>query len=122
MSDGHEFRASVARKIKDDDAANHQHVKSLVKRSDGELDEVIAFNQLSNIIKDQHNKELHEPNTATWSFKAINNHQGPLNSSGRHRKGHNVLVHWEDGSETCKPLTVMAKATPPDLCSPCQNS
>ena len=114
MPDGRKFRATVARKIKDDDAANHQKIRFLVEMSNGELDEVIAYNELSNIIEDQHNKELQEPDSATWAFKAINEHQGPLNSSDRRYKGssYNVLVHWEDGSETFEPLTVMAKADP----------
>jgi hypothetical protein len=86
----------------------HQPSKFLVQMSNG----AITCNELSNIIKDQHNKELHKPDSAAWSLKAISNHQGPLNSSD---KGHtnsscNVLVHWEDGSETFKLLTVMAEA------------
>jgi hypothetical protein len=114
MPDGRKFRASVARKIRDADAANHHKIKFLVEMSNGELDEVIAYNELSNIIEDQHEKELHEPDSATWSFKAINDHQGPLTTSDRRYKGssYNVLVHWEDGSETYEPLTVMAKADP----------
>jgi hypothetical protein len=114
MPDGRKFRATVARKIRDDDAADHQKIKFLVEMSNGQLDEVIAYNELSNIIEDQHNKELHEPDSATWAFTAINNHQGPLTTSDSRYKGssYNVLVHWEDGSETFEPLTVMAKADP----------
>ena len=82
--------------------------------SNGQLDEVLAYNELSNIIEDQHNKELHEPDSATWAFKAINDHQGPLTTSDRRYKGssYNVLVHWEDGSETFEPLSVIAKSDP----------
>jgi hypothetical protein len=99
MPDGRKFRASVARKIKDNDAANHKKIKFLVEMSNGELDEVIAYNELSNIIEDQQNKELHEPNLATWSFTASNDHQGPLTTSDRRYKGssYNVLVHWGAG-------------------------
>jgi hypothetical protein len=81
MPDGRKVRASVARKIRDDDAANHQKIKFLVQISNGELDEVIAYNELSNIIQDQHNQELNEPESVTWAFKAINEHQGPFNTS-----------------------------------------
>jgi hypothetical protein len=114
MPDGRKFRASAAHKIKDDDSANYQKIKFLVKMSNGELDEVIAYNELSNIIEDQHNKELHKPDSAIWAFKAINAHQGPLSNSDRRYKisSYNVLVHWEDGSEAFEPLTVMAKADP----------
>jgi hypothetical protein len=115
MPDGRKVRASVACKIRDDDAANHQKIKFLVEISSGEIDEVIAYNELSNIIEDQHNQELNEPESATFVFKAINEHQGrPLNTSDHRYKGssYNVLVHWEDGSEIFKPLTIMVKDDP----------
>ena len=55
MPDGSKHRASVARKIKDDDAANHQKIRFLIEiGTEGELDEIIAYNELSNIIEDQH--------------------------------------------------------------------
>jgi hypothetical protein len=114
MEDGCKFCATVARKIQDDDAANDQKIKFLVEMSNGELDEIVAYNELSNIIEDQHEKELHAPKLATWSFKSRNDHQGPLHPSNSHYKGssYNVLVHWEDGSEIFEPLNVMAKAYP----------
>jgi hypothetical protein len=82
--------------------------------SNGQLDEIIAYNELSDIIEQQHEDELHAPDNSTWAFKAINSHQGPLQSNDRRYKGssYNVLVHWEDGSETYEPLSVMAKADP----------
>jgi hypothetical protein len=94
MPDRRKVRASVARKIRDDDAANHQKIEFLVEISNGELDDVITYNKLSNTIEDQH-KELNEPESATWAFKAINEHQGPLNTSDHRYKGssYNVLVH-----------------------------
>jgi hypothetical protein len=39
------------------DVANHQKIKFLV--SDGQLDEIIAYNELSNIIEQHHNLESH---------------------------------------------------------------
>jgi heat shock protein HspQ len=81
--DGRKFRASVARKILDNDAANHQKIYFLVEMSNGELNEIIAYNELSNIIEDRHNQELNEPKLATWSFKGINDHQGPLQQSDK---------------------------------------
>jgi hypothetical protein len=110
--DGCKFHATIARKIQDNDADTHQKINFLVEMSNGELDKIIAYNELSNIIKDQHEKELHAPKSAPWSFKFLNDHQGPLHPSNSHNKGssYNVLVHWEDGSETFEPLNVMAKA------------
>jgi hypothetical protein len=48
---------------------------------------------------------VHAPDSAAWSFKAVNDHQGPLQTSDRRCKGSScdVLAHWEDGSETCEP-------------------
>ncbi len=82
--------------------------------SNGQLDEILAYNELSDIIEKQHEDELHAPDDATWAFKAINEHQGPLPSSDPRYKGssYNVLVHWEDGSETFEPLSMMIKADP----------
>ncbi len=82
--------------------------------SHGQLDEIIAYNELSDIIEEQHEAELHAPADSTWAFKGINSHQGPLQSNDRRYKGssYNVLVHWEDGSETFEPLSVIAKLDP----------
>jgi hypothetical protein len=114
MDDGRKFRATVARQIVDNDAANHQRIKFLVEMSNGQLDEIIAYNELSDIIEEQHEAELHAPADSTWAFKSISTHQGPLQSNDRRYKGssYNVLVHWEDGSETYEPLSVMAKEDP----------
>ena len=115
MPDGSKCRASVARKIKDDDAANHHKIRFLIESgTEGELDEIIAYNELSNIIEDQHNRELNNPTSMHWTFKAITEHQGPIKPSNARYIGssYNVLVHWEDGSDTFEPLSVMAKADP----------
>ena len=114
MDDGSKYRATVARQIVDTDAANHQAIKFLVEMSNGQLDEIIAYNELSDIIEDQHEAELHAPGDSTYAFRAINDHQGPLTSANKRYKGssYNLLVHWEDGSETYEPLSVMAKADP----------
>ena len=114
MDNGRKYRATVARKIMDEDAANHQRIKFIIELGDGEFDEIIAYNELSNIIEDQHEKELHAPESATWSFTALTGHEGPLSTSDNRYKGslYNVLVHWEDGSETFEPLSVMSKEDP----------
>jgi hypothetical protein len=115
MDDGSKYtRAKVARKIIDNDAANHQKIKFLVEMSDGNLKEIIAHNELSNVIERQHEAEVHSPDSASWAFKEITEHQGPPTSSDRRYKGssYNVLVQWEDGSETFEPLSVMANEGP----------
>jgi hypothetical protein len=54
---------------------------------------------------------------AVWTFQAIKNHQGPLNSEHPDCKGslYNALVHWEDGSESYEPLDLMIKDDPVSL-------
>ena len=114
MDDGTSCRAKVARKIIDNDAANHQKIKFLLELSDGTLEELIAYNELSDLIEQQHETELHQPDRASWAFKEITEHQGPLQPTDRRYKGssYNVLVHWEDGSETFELLSIMAKDDP----------
>ena len=65
MDDGSKYRAKVARKIVDNDAANHQKIKFLVEMSDGKLEELIAYNELSDVIERQHEAELHSPDSAS---------------------------------------------------------
>jgi hypothetical protein len=81
--------------------------------SDEKLGKIIAYNEFNNAIEQQHEAELHQPDSASWTFKKITEDQGPLNLSDRcYIKGsfYNVLVHWEDGSETFEPLFVLSHA------------
>jgi hypothetical protein len=120
MPDGSKHRALVARKIRDDDADNHQETRFLVEigTEGGELDEILAHNELSNVIEDQHNRELNDPDMH-HAFKAINEHQGSISQSDPRYKGssYNVLVHWEDGSKTFEPFSVMASKADPLTCA-----
>jgi hypothetical protein len=85
---------------------------------DGKLEEIIAYNESSDVIECQHEAELHSPDRACWAFKEITEYQGPpLTLSDKHCKGSSyiVLFHWEDGSETFETLSIMAK----DYCITC---
>ena len=55
-----------------------------------------------------------EEGITTITFKSINDHQGPLSNKHPDYKGssYNVLVHWEDGSETYEPIDIMIKDDP----------
>jgi hypothetical protein len=44
MDDGRSYRAKIVQKILDNDAANHEKIKFLVRTSDGEFDEIISYN------------------------------------------------------------------------------
>jgi hypothetical protein len=97
----------------DNDAANHEKIKFLVRIGDGELDEIISYNELSSIVEDQKERQANTSDT-TWIFKSIKNHHGPLSFTHNDYKGssYNVLVEWEDGSETYEPLDIIIKDNP----------
>jgi hypothetical protein len=105
MDDGRSYRAKIVQKILDNDAANNEKIEFLVRIGDREFDEIISYNELSNIVEEQHKLHL-ETSDTLWVFKGIKNHQGPLSSAHKDYKGssYNVLVEWEDGSETYDPL------------------
>jgi hypothetical protein len=71
MDNGSKYRAKVARKIVGNDEANHQKIKFLIEMFDGKLEEIIAYNKLSDVIERQHEAELHSPDSASWAFKEI---------------------------------------------------
>ena len=112
-SDGQKLRAKVIRKINDDDAANHQNIQFLVEVGNGDVDEIIAYAELSALVEAQREEELLNPDKA-WIYKAIIGHEGPLNVTHPKYKGsvYNVLVQWEDGSETYEPLALIKKDDP----------
>jgi hypothetical protein len=80
------------------DAANHQKITFLVEMSDGKLEEIIAYNELtSSITKNQHEAKVRQPDSASWAFEGtITEHQGGLlNPSDIPCNGssYNFLVH-----------------------------
>ena len=98
---GDRVRAQVVKKIIDHDAQNHQNIKMLIEIDD--VEELIAYTELSNIIEQQHDEDMEKEDFFT--FKDILDHQGPLKSNDNNYKGstYNVKVRWEDGSETWEP-------------------
>ena len=69
--------------------------------------------ELSVLVEAQHEAEMDNPGIA-WVFKEIKGHQGPLRKTHSEYKGsaYNVLVQWEDGSETYEPLDIIIKDDP----------
>ena len=55
--DGERVRAKITKKIKDKDAENHQWIKMLLSYDDNRIEELILYNELCNIVADQHEKE-----------------------------------------------------------------
>ena len=110
------IRAKVTRKILDRDAKNHQNIKFLVQCGEDEYEEIIAYNELSDIIEWQHHSEA-DGEMDVWTFKDVLDHEGPIALTSPKYKGslYNVMVHWEDGSKTWEPLNMIAKDDPVSL-------
>ena len=80
-------------------------------RVDGEkADDIVAYNDIINFIED----EMTNPAEKLWTFKDIIGHEGPLSPTDRSYKGstYNVMIAWEDGSQTYEPLNVIAADSP----------
>ena len=108
--------AKVTRKILDRDAANHQKIKFLINVGDDAYEEIMAYNELSDIIERQVEAEMHgELDTCT--FQEILAHEDPLSPHSPPYKGswYNVCVRWSDGSETWEPLNMIGKDDPVTL-------
>ena len=109
--DGNHYSAKVVRKIIDKDAENEHKIKFLAEIGEGKYDEILSYNEISNFIEEQ--EEL-EPEEKRWTFSKIIEHQGPISSKHKDYKGsaYNVLIEWDDGSQTYEPLDTMIKDDP----------
>ena len=111
--DGHDYHAKVIRKVLDRDARDHQEIKFLLSLGDGELEELIAYNKLSDLISEQ-DQAANDGHTELFGFDRLTDHQGPLKCNDPRHKGSswNAYVHWDDGSATWEPLNEIAKFDP----------
>ena len=110
------IRAKLVRKIMDRDAENHQQIKFLLVLGDGKLEEIISYNELSDLVTESlAAKESGQQDLI--SYAGILDHQGPLKSHDPKYKGssYNVLVDWVDKTQTWEPLNTMAKQDPVTL-------
>jgi hypothetical protein len=105
LDDGNSYRAKVVCKIIDQNSENHANIKFLAELGDGEFDEIITYNKLCDILSNLEDQEENQEEPK-WTFTAILGHQGPLTYSHPDYKGsnYNVLVRWEDGSQSYDPL------------------
>ena len=80
---------------------------------DGELEELISYNELSNLISEQQQAHL-DGQQELMGFHKISDHQGPLKSQDPLYKGSlwNVAIHWDDSMVTWEPLNEIAKFDP----------
>ena len=71
------LRAKVVQKIMDHDAKNHQQIKFLLSLGDGELEEIISHNELSDLVNES--MAAKESGKHDFiSYSGIINHQGPI--------------------------------------------
>jgi hypothetical protein len=116
LPDGQVVRAKIMKKILDRDAENHERIKLLVSYDDGKVEEVMAYNELCDLVAEQHDREA-EGEQDVFMFVKILDHQGPLKKGHPNYKGsaYNVLVLWNDGSKTWEPITMMMADDPATL-------
>jgi hypothetical protein len=122
--DGETLRAHVVRKIEERDAdAERNIVKFLITIGDNDYDEIITYNELCDIVEAQIEKEpilddlpMGENPTVenVCKFQAIIGHDGPLKPSDHKHNGSmwNLLILWDDDTQTWEPLTIIAKDDP----------
>jgi hypothetical protein len=113
LDDGRNYRAKVIRKIQDHDADCHKQIKFLVKIGEGQYDEIMAYHKLCDYIDTQEDQDINQEEPR-WAFSFIEVHVGPIKKGHKDHKGssYNVLVKWEDGSQTYEALDAMAADDP----------
>ena len=108
--DGALVKAKVVHQIMDCDAENHSQIKFPLSLGEGQSEEIISYNELTNLVMESKEaKELGTNDIKTSS--GILDHQGPLKSHDlKHRvSSYNVLVDWDDGTQTWDPLHFIGK-------------
>lgn len=100
QEDGVIIRAKVERQIRDHEAENHQNLKFVLSLGDGQLDELITYNELADLIDRQ--EEQHESGDLLhYAFKEVLDHRKVSKSDPLYMgSSWNVLVHWEDGTQS----------------------
>ena len=78
QEDGTVIRAHVERQLRDTDAENHKNIKFVLNLGNEELDELIAYNKLSDLIEKQNCEDAENPDQLYYAFKEILDHEGPL--------------------------------------------
>jgi hypothetical protein len=103
--DGQRMRARVVWKIMDNDAHNRQNIKFLLEIGAGEFDEIIAYNELLDLVERQVNEEQSTNDMSQWIYDDIIAHQGPSKPTDPLFKGssYNVLIRWMNGEKTMNP-------------------
>ena len=109
--DGQILRAKIVHAIKQKDKEGKEKaLKFLVSYGDDEYQRIMEYNDICDIMEKQ--READESGESEqYAFRAIVGHDGPLKPGNPKYNGStwNLLVHWEDGSQTWEPMTILAK-------------
>ena len=110
------FCAKIVEKIIEHEKDLHDHpdnVRFLVRTEGDKVDEIIAYNEALAFVNEEISKS-EDPDYVIWKFKDIIAHEGPLKPDDQSYKGssYNVMVAWEDGSQTFEPLHMIAQDDP----------
>ena len=99
--------------FKKDCGSNHQKIKFLIELGEGAFEEILACNELSDLVE-KRNLEEKEDGSTGWAFKQNAGHTGPLSPSHHQHEGssYDVKVPWEDNSETHEHIVEMIKDDP----------
>ena len=90
------------------------HAKFLVSIDNPEKEEkVVAYNELLDILNKQQ-EDGEDSDEILWKFEEIIGHQGPLREGDEGYKGssYNVMMSWNGGARTYKPLDIIAADNP----------
>ena len=76
QENGSVTRATVAAKIIDRDAYNHQKIKFHLSLGDGELEELISYGELSDLVEKRMAEEESNPDELYYAFKSVEGFSG----------------------------------------------
>ena len=88
--DGWCSRARIVRKVIELED-NKEKIRFLVKLPEEDQDEILAYNEIIDIIADQYNEEL-QNTERKWMFKGITAHEGPLSPKHPNDIGSKYIV------------------------------
>jgi len=112
QENGERYRAKIVRQVIDYEDGLERHparTRYLVEIGNAKADEIIAYSDILDHLELQAREEI-DPSEQLWKFKDIVGHEGPLRPGDHSYKGssYNLLVAWEDGTQTYEPLNVIA--------------
>jgi hypothetical protein len=115
MEDGQKLRAEIKKELLLRDTENQCDIqKFLVTIGDGVIDELIGYNELSDLVERQMGEQIQADPETLHPYTRIVGHEGPLKSHDPTYKNSmwNVLVEWTDGTMTSEPMWIMKRDDP----------